>query len=149
MKEIDVATACQSVGERHVAVSHALLAKDQAPQAVGRFEKALAEERLVGVANTLFQQRHGREGFEDRTGRNGHLGHAVDQRMVGCGKQCGQPGRVARGQRPRIEPRSAADTHSSPVSTSITTAAAPSGTAARCRTGDRRRPTAIRPRAAG
>ena len=63
MKEIDVATAGQSVGQRHLAVSDALLAKKQAAQAVGRVEKALAKKRLVGVADSFFQQRHGRERF--------------------------------------------------------------------------------------
>ena len=48
MKEIDVAAAGQGAGQRHVAVAHPLLAKDQAALAVGRVEIALAKKGSSG-----------------------------------------------------------------------------------------------------
>ena len=87
MEEIDVAALGQGRGQCDIAMARAVAYIFRAPLPVGLLQVSLAIERRRRVQPGRFQEGDSRDGFEDRTGREGHLHGAVEERMSRVGKQ--------------------------------------------------------------
>src|SRR6478609_4865961 len=82
MEEIDVAALCQCVGERDIVVADAVVLENLATQTIRIFPIPLAVKFRTRVDHFIVDQSKRQQRFDDRTWRNRHLGHAIEQRAM-------------------------------------------------------------------